>query len=61
MRRTFPAAQGFPDAGTAPHGGTTRVGIEHTGWQWLGSRGGAWRDRNQHGWLRLLTHDAAAV
>jgi hypothetical protein len=30
-------------------------------WERLGSRAGAWRDRNQQGWSTLLPHDAAAV
>jgi len=39
----------------------TRVEIEHSGWQRLGSRSGAWRDRNQQGWSTLLPHYLAAV
>jgi Activator of Hsp90 ATPase homolog 1-like protein len=39
----------------------TRVEITHTGWERLGTRGGAWRDRNQQGWSTLLPHFTAAV
>ena len=39
----------------------TRVEITHSGWERLGTRGGAWRDRNHQGWSTLLPHYAAAV
>jgi hypothetical protein len=39
----------------------TRVEIEHAGWERLGTRGGAWRDRNHQGWSTLLPHFEAAV
>ena len=39
----------------------TRVEITHSGWERLGTRGGAWRDRNQQGWSTLLPHYEAAV
>jgi hypothetical protein len=39
----------------------TRVEITHSGWERLGTRGGAWRDRNHHGWSTLLPHYEAAV
>jgi hypothetical protein len=45
-----------------PTGGSqARVEITHTGWERLGTRGGAWRDRNHQGWSTLLPHYTAAV
>jgi uncharacterized protein YndB with AHSA1/START domain len=44
----------------AADGGSTRVEIEHRGWDRLGSRGPAWRERNERGWGGLLPHYAAA-
>jgi uncharacterized protein YndB with AHSA1/START domain len=41
--------------------GGTRVQIEHRGWERLGTRGDAWRDRNRQGWATLLPHFTAAV
>jgi hypothetical protein len=38
-----------------------RVEITHTGWERLGTRGGAWRERNLQGWSTLLPHYTAAV
>ena len=40
---------------------TTRVEIEHRGWERLGAEGEVWRDRNRGGWASLLPHfvDAA--
>jgi len=35
---------------------TTRVEIEHRGWEKLGSDGQTWRDRNFGGWQTLLPH-----
>jgi uncharacterized protein YndB with AHSA1/START domain len=40
---------------------TTRVEIEHTGWERLGERGPAWRERNLGGWSTLLSHYRAAL
>jgi uncharacterized protein YndB with AHSA1/START domain len=40
---------------------TTRVEIEHTGWERLGERGPAWRERNLGGWSTLLPHYRAAL
>jgi uncharacterized protein YndB with AHSA1/START domain len=40
--------------------GTTRVEIEHTGWERLGDEGRPWRDRNLGGWSTLLPHYQAA-
>jgi uncharacterized protein YndB with AHSA1/START domain len=40
---------------------TTRVEIEHRGWERLGSDGPAWRDRNRGGWETLLPHYRTAV
>ncbi|MEO3854580.1 SRPBCC family protein [Acrocarpospora sp. B8E8] len=39
---------------------TTRVEIEHRGWERLGTRGPQWRDANRAGWGGLLPHFAAA-
>lgn len=39
---------------------TTRVEIEHRGWERLGARGSGWRDANQSGWNSLLPHFSAA-
>jgi hypothetical protein len=40
---------------------TTRVEIEHRGWERLGARGQGWRDANQAGWTTLLPHYRAAA
>lgn len=40
----------FVDQGDA----TTRVDIEHRGWERLGARGPSWRDTNQSGWDGVL-------
>jgi hypothetical protein len=48
-------------AGTATAAARTRVEITHAGWERLGTRGGAWRERNQQGWATLLPHYRAAV
>ena len=40
---------------------TTRVEIEHRGWERLGAAGQDWRDRNQGGWATLLPHFVAAA
>jgi uncharacterized protein YndB with AHSA1/START domain len=40
---------------------TTRVEIEHTGWERLGERGPAWRERNLGGWSTLLPHYREAL
>ena len=37
-------------------GATTRVEIEHRGWEVLGAEGETWRDRNHGGWATLLPH-----
>ena len=47
----------FVDRGDA----TTRVEIEHRGWERLGAEGESWRDRNHGGWSTLLPHYEAAV
>ncbi len=36
--------------------GTTRVEIEHRGWERLGAGGSDWRERNQAGWGALIPH-----
>ncbi|MFN8535178.1 MAG: SRPBCC domain-containing protein [Dehalococcoidia bacterium] len=41
-------------------GETTRVEIEHRGWERLGERGNAWRDANFGGWSGVLPHFIAA-
>ena len=46
----------FTDQGDA----TTRVDIEHRGWERLGARGPGWRDANRGGWDGLLPHFRAA-
>jgi hypothetical protein len=38
------------------HGATTRIEIEHRGWERLGISGNEWRDRNRAGWDTLLPH-----
>lgn len=49
-----------PDQGTdveirfVETGGTTRVEIEHGGWERLGDEGPAWREGNTRGWQRVL-------
>ena len=45
----------------ATSGSTTRVEIEHRGWERLGSEGPTWRDRNHGGWQTLLPHYHAAL
>jgi uncharacterized protein YndB with AHSA1/START domain len=47
----------FAAVGTA----TTRVEIEHHGWERLGVTGPLWRDRNQIGWDSLLPHYLTAL
>jgi hypothetical protein len=37
-------------------GASTRVEIEHRGWERLGTDAESWRDRNQGGWDGLLPH-----
>jgi uncharacterized protein YndB with AHSA1/START domain len=44
---------------TAPD--TTRVDIEHRGWERLGAEGQTWRDRNMGGWATLLPHYRSIV
>jgi uncharacterized protein YndB with AHSA1/START domain len=39
----------------------TRVEITHAGWERLGARGGAWRERNHQGWSTLLPHYRAGI
>ena len=45
----------------ATPGGTTRVDIEHTGWERLGAEGQDWRDSNRGGWETLLPHYRAGI
>jgi uncharacterized protein YndB with AHSA1/START domain len=47
----------FLATGTA----ATRIEIEHRGWERLGGRAPAWRERNQTGWQTLLPHYLAAA
>jgi uncharacterized protein YndB with AHSA1/START domain len=46
----------FVDQGDA----TTRVDIEHRGWERLGGRGPGWRDVNRGGWDGVLPYYQAA-
>jgi uncharacterized protein YndB with AHSA1/START domain len=41
--------------------GGTRVEIEHAGWERLGERGPAWRERNLGGWSTLFPYFRSAV
>jgi uncharacterized protein YndB with AHSA1/START domain len=41
--------------------GTTRVEIEHRGWERLGAAAAQWRDRSQGGWASLLPHFITAI
>ena len=47
----------FIDRGDA----TTRVEIEHRGWERLGADGVTWRERNFGGWSTLLPHFVQAA
>jgi hypothetical protein len=47
----------FVDQGNA----TTRVEIEHRGWERLGAYGQGWREANLSGWSTLVPCYAAAV
>ena len=40
---------------------TTRIEIEHRGWEQLGEAADQWRDRNQVGWDTLLPHFLAEI
>jgi hypothetical protein len=40
---------------------TTRIEIEHRGWERLGAAAQQWRDQNQAGWQSLLPHYLAAT
>jgi Activator of Hsp90 ATPase homolog 1-like protein len=40
---------------------STRIDVEHAGWERLGARGPAWRERNLGGWTTLLPHYRAAA
>jgi hypothetical protein len=40
---------------------TTRIEIQHAGWERLGGDGPQWRDRNRMGWATLLPHFQAAI
>jgi hypothetical protein len=40
---------------------TTRVEIEHRGWERLGAQGPSWRDANNMGWSTLLPHFVSAA
>jgi Activator of Hsp90 ATPase homolog 1-like protein len=46
---------------TETESGSTRVQIDHRGWERLGERAPAWRERNQRGWETLLPHFTAAA
>jgi uncharacterized protein YndB with AHSA1/START domain len=47
----------FEDLGPA----TTRVVIEHSDWEQLGTDADQWRDRNRSGWESLLPHYRSAI
>ena len=49
------------EIGFAPDPVGTKVTIVHHGWERLGARGGALRDRNERGWSGLLPHYVAAA
>lgn len=40
---------------------TTRIEIEHRGWERLGEAADSWRDRNRAGWDSLLPHLVAQI
>jgi len=40
---------------------TTRIEIEHRGWERLGDAADQWRDRNRAGWSTLLPHFVAQL
>ncbi len=40
---------------------STRIDIEHRGWERLGAEAGVWRDRNRAGWESLLAAFDAAI
>ncbi|MGZ4626595.1 MAG: SRPBCC family protein, partial [Kineosporiaceae bacterium] len=40
---------------------STRVEVEHTGWERLGADADRWRDANRGGWTSLMPHFAAAT
>jgi uncharacterized protein YndB with AHSA1/START domain len=42
-------------------GTSTRIEIEHTGWDRLGTDGPVWRERNHAGWSTLLPHFVRAT
>jgi hypothetical protein len=45
---------------TGQDDGSTRVDIEHRGWDRLGERAPAWRERNQRGWRGIIPTYVAA-
>jgi len=45
----------------AQDSGTTRIEIEHRGWERLGREADQWRDQNRLGWRSLLPHFQAAI
>ena len=45
---------------TGQDDGSTRVDIEHRGWDRLGERAPAWRERNQRGWSSIIPTYVAA-
>lgn len=40
---------------------STRVEVEHTGWERLGADADGWRDANRGGWTTLMSHFASAA
>ncbi len=45
----------------AQSAGSTRVEIEHRGWERLGADGDAWREQNRLGWETLVPHFVATI
>ena len=45
---------------TGQDDGSTRVDIEHRGWDRLSERAPAWRERNQRGWSGIIPTYVAA-
>ena len=61
LRRDRADATGVSITFEARDDTTTRVVIEHTGWERLGADAQRWRDANQGGWGTLLPHYLEAI
>jgi len=44
-----------------PQGDSTRIDIEHRGWERFGADAAVWRERNQTGWDTVIPHFQSAV